>query len=183
MAWTTPGTAVAGDVLTAAFWNEQVRDNLDSVLSLGKVALFRDEKAQNTAGGTFNASAWRTRVLNTTVQNSITGASLASNQVTLPAGSYFVIARAPAFRVAAHKARLQNITDATTIAVGTTTYSDSGGNYSQNDSFIFTFFVIADTKTIELQHFCNAGGVTNGFGVASNIATEVFSELLVWKVS
>ena len=27
MAWTTPGTAVAGDVLTAAFWNQQVRDN------------------------------------------------------------------------------------------------------------------------------------------------------------
>jgi threonine/homoserine efflux transporter RhtA len=28
MAWTTPGTATAGEVLTAAFWNEQVRDNL-----------------------------------------------------------------------------------------------------------------------------------------------------------
>jgi hypothetical protein len=28
MAFTTPGTAVAGDVLTAAFWNEQVRDNM-----------------------------------------------------------------------------------------------------------------------------------------------------------
>lgn len=27
MAWTTPGTATAGDVLTAAFWNTQVRDN------------------------------------------------------------------------------------------------------------------------------------------------------------
>ena len=27
MAWTTPGTAVAGEVLTAAFWNQQVRDN------------------------------------------------------------------------------------------------------------------------------------------------------------
>ena len=27
MAWTTPGTAVAGEVLEAAFWNEQVRDN------------------------------------------------------------------------------------------------------------------------------------------------------------
>jgi len=27
MAFTTPGTAVAGEVLTAAFWNEQVRDN------------------------------------------------------------------------------------------------------------------------------------------------------------
>ena len=27
MAWTTPGTATAGEVLTAAFWNTQVRDN------------------------------------------------------------------------------------------------------------------------------------------------------------
>lgn len=29
MAWTTPGTAVAGDVLTASFWNSNVRDNLN----------------------------------------------------------------------------------------------------------------------------------------------------------
>ena len=28
MAWTTPGTATAGDVLTASFWNTQVRDNM-----------------------------------------------------------------------------------------------------------------------------------------------------------
>lgn len=28
MPWTTPGTATAGDVLTAAFWNTQVRDNM-----------------------------------------------------------------------------------------------------------------------------------------------------------
>ena len=28
MAWTTPGTATAGNVLTAAFWNEQVRDQM-----------------------------------------------------------------------------------------------------------------------------------------------------------
>ena len=28
MPWTTPGTATAGEVLTAAFWNTQVRDNM-----------------------------------------------------------------------------------------------------------------------------------------------------------
>jgi len=28
MAYTTPGTAVAGDVLTASFWNSNVRDNI-----------------------------------------------------------------------------------------------------------------------------------------------------------
>jgi hypothetical protein len=31
MAWTTPGTAVAGDVLTAAFWNSNVRDNISDL--------------------------------------------------------------------------------------------------------------------------------------------------------
>ena len=31
MAWTTPGTATAGEVLTAAFWNQNVRDNLNAV--------------------------------------------------------------------------------------------------------------------------------------------------------
>jgi hypothetical protein len=31
MAWTTPGTATAGEVLTAAFWNAQVRDNVEAI--------------------------------------------------------------------------------------------------------------------------------------------------------
>jgi hypothetical protein len=31
MAWTTPGTATAGSVLTASFWNTQVRDNLNDI--------------------------------------------------------------------------------------------------------------------------------------------------------
>lgn len=29
MPWTTPGTATAGEVLTASFWNTQVRDNFN----------------------------------------------------------------------------------------------------------------------------------------------------------
>lgn len=39
MAWTTPGTAVAGEVLTAAFWNEQVRDNLNALDAAGANAV------------------------------------------------------------------------------------------------------------------------------------------------
>ena len=31
MAWTTPGTATAGDVLTASFWNLNVRDNTNEL--------------------------------------------------------------------------------------------------------------------------------------------------------
>jgi hypothetical protein len=40
-------------------------------------------------------SAWVTRLLETTVTNTISGASLASNKVTLPAGTYAVAANAP----------------------------------------------------------------------------------------
>jgi len=35
MAWTTPGTATAGEVLTAAFWNTNVRDNLSALDAAG----------------------------------------------------------------------------------------------------------------------------------------------------
>jgi len=33
MPWTTPATVVAGQLMTAAFWNTQVRDNLDYLFS------------------------------------------------------------------------------------------------------------------------------------------------------
>lgn len=44
MAWTTPGTAVAGDVLTASFWNSNVRDN-----SLMGNPVFTNEAARDAA--------------------------------------------------------------------------------------------------------------------------------------
>jgi archaellum component FlaF (FlaF/FlaG flagellin family) len=44
MAWTTPGTATAGEVLTAAFWNANVRDN-----SLMGHPVFTDETARDAA--------------------------------------------------------------------------------------------------------------------------------------
>jgi hypothetical protein len=44
MPWTTPGTAVAGDVLTAAFWNSNVRDN-----SLMGQPVFTNEAARDAA--------------------------------------------------------------------------------------------------------------------------------------
>ena len=44
MAWTTPGTAVAGNVLTAALWNSDVRDN-----SLMGNSVFTNEAARDAA--------------------------------------------------------------------------------------------------------------------------------------
>jgi len=47
MAWTTPGTAVAGNVLTAAFWNTNVRDN-SNALSRGIIAVATKNTSQGS---------------------------------------------------------------------------------------------------------------------------------------
>lgn len=53
MAWTTPGTAVAGDVLTAAFWNLNVRDNLNAIYTAGtNVVMGTDSTATSIASTT-----------------------------------------------------------------------------------------------------------------------------------
>lgn len=89
MAWTTPGTAVAGDVLTAAFWNAQVRDQMTEVAPIMNAwTTFTPTVAQ---GGTTNIAKtvtyskyvrvgkfvfWQFRL-------DMTGAGTAANAVTI----------------------------------------------------------------------------------------------------
>ena len=55
MAWTTPGTATAGEVLTAAFWNTQVRDNTSDLRSYQN----RFATSRRTSGSvTMNSTNW-----------------------------------------------------------------------------------------------------------------------------
>ena len=76
--------------------------------------IVRDQKANGTQGGD-SVSGANTRVLNTVQKNNINGASLASNQVTLPAGDYEIDATAPAFNCSQSKAYLYNVTDTFSI--------------------------------------------------------------------
>lgn len=142
-----------------------------------------DQKTANSDGGTFTSGAWRTRTLNTTRTNEITGASLASNQITLPAGTYFIQASAPAFAVNSHKARLQNITDGTTTLVGTSEWAQNSTGASC--SFVNGRFTIAAEKDFELQHRCLTSVNTTGFGVAADLDShvEVYSDVMIWKVA
>jgi hypothetical protein len=57
MAWTTPGTAVAGDVLTAAFWNSNVRDNSDALYQSTKRITYIQRTTEYTSTATAVASA------------------------------------------------------------------------------------------------------------------------------
>ncbi|MBK9322713.1 MAG: hypothetical protein IPM97_07165 [Bdellovibrionaceae bacterium] len=110
------GTTTPGQKLTVAGTIESTSGGIKlpdatTLKSTGEL-LIVDEKPANTAGGTFTSGSWQTRTLNTTRFNTIPGASLASNQITLPAGTYYVRAVAPTGEpsVWEHKAILYNVT-------------------------------------------------------------------------
>lgn len=153
-----------------------------STLSLSVPVLhIQDQKASGTNGGTCTSGAWRTRDLNTEVTDTILS-TLSSNQFTLPAGSYDIQARAPAFNTNNHKAKLYNITDAADVLIGTSEYS-SNGAYAQTSSVIMGRFTIASQKTFEIQHRCSLTASTTGFGVPSSLSVvEIYTDVLIRKV-
>jgi len=139
----------------------------------------QDQKTSGTAGGTFTSGAWQTRALNTEVTDTI-GSTLASNQFTLPAGTYYIEAICPTLNTNSSQARLQNITDASTILLG---ISSVTGTTAGGYAFVDGQFTIAGTKTFELQHRCSTTRATDGFGYPSSWGTEVYAEVRVWKVA
>jgi hypothetical protein len=142
-----------------------------------------DQKAANTPGGTFTLGAWRTRDLNTILINEIPGASLASNQITLPAGSYRITAFSPSSYVGTSKYILYNVTGAADLLIGTCTYSDPAGAYDLRDS-IFGTITLSGATIIELRHRSTGTYATYGFGHAANIDSkvEVYSQIEIIKI-
>ncbi len=143
----------------------------------------QDQKSSGTDGGTFTSGSWQTRDLNTTLTNEITGASLSSNQITLPAGTYYVRAHAASFSNQENKVKIRNTTDSTDVLIGSTSYgSSSNGGFSFSE--VRGRFTLASTKTIELQHRCSTTKSTNGFGRACGYSVvEVYSDIEIRKVA
>ena len=143
----------------------------------------RDEKASDVGGGTFTAGAWRTRTLNTVVTNEITGASLSSNQITLPSGTYYIDASAPAYVSSRHKVVLYNITDSAFDMIGTSEFNTNGSAVVTR-SFVKGRFTISAQKTFELQHHCETTDGGNGLGVKSIFGQVcVYAEVQIWRTA
>ncbi len=143
----------------------------------------RDEKASGTPGGTFTTGAWRTRTLNTIKTNEITGASLSSNQITLPAGTYYINAMAPGFNLGRHQTALYNITDSSFEIIGSSEYGTASTN-AVTRSFLNGRFTISAQKTFELQHRCETTDNTYGFGVDSIFSqVSVYAEAQIWRTA
>lgn len=134
------------------------------------------------AGATFTFGAYRTRVLNTVKTNEITGASLSSNQVILPAGIYWAVWEAPAIQVNAHKTKFYNFSDSSDVGIGSSKQTAPADLVTTHSSG-YTRFTTAAQKTFEVRHRCQSTKTLTGFGFASGFGdVEVYTDLKIWKV-
>lgn len=140
----------------------------------------RDQKASGVSAGN-SVIGDQVRTLNTVVTNTISGASLAGNQVTLPGGTYQVMGRAPCYGGGGIQLSLRNVTDAAYTLLGATTQQIAANSV---DTTVQGQFVIASPKVFSLNHYTTAAQ-TDGLGTYSGIAgrSEVYGEVLLWKIA
>jgi len=160
-------------------------------LNYNNLYYVEDQQPSGTGGGGSTAATWNTRVLNTQVVSNITSASLSSNQVTLPNGTYWVLADGPARHLFGavnnqHKLRLRNITDSVTEIVGTSeTVGQNQVEVDQSRSMLSGPLVVSGgPKVYELQHYTAQTIATNGLGFpVTSGEVEVYGRIAIYKVA
>ena len=180
-------TPDANTITTAMIQDSAITSAKQDVLAnpFGKQFLHVQDQKSAAEGGTFNSGDWRTRTLNTILTNEITGASLSSNQITLPSGTYYIHAFAPGYRVDRHQLRLFNLTDSSVVFYGSAEYNLAASLVSTRSS-IFGRFTIAAQKVFEIQHRAETTQNTFGFGVSPDSGfgqNGRYAEAQIWRIS
>jgi hypothetical protein len=143
----------------------------------------RHETSSGTHGGDAVANTDNVRVLNTVVTNEITGASLSSNRITLPSGTYYINSVGISYDTATHRIILYNYTDSSVTLLGLMVYADVN-NEVANHSFLNGRFTISSQKVFEIRHFTETAKSTLGLGVSGGDSrTNVFADVQIWKVA
>lgn len=127
--------------------------------------LIRDELANTTNAASVTQGGWRQRALNTEVFDTGGFASVASNQITLEAGTYEVHAGAPVSTAQVHRVRLQNITGTATLVEGSNVLGAQAQLYGQ--------FTITVQSVLQLQHWITT--TTSGGSAVSTGETEKYA--------
>ncbi len=148
----------------------------------------QEQQASGTdghAGDTPTADDWNQRELNATVINGISGAELNNNQITLPSGTYWIEARAPAVRATNHQIRAYDVDNSATLLVGSSEYNAAGASYAQTSARLRGRIVLGGSTTIRIDHYIGyAPAAAAGFGIAvSSGAGEVYTDVFIQKLA
>lgn len=149
------------------------------------------EQFSSGTNASTNVAGSNTRALNTVVANLMTGASLSSNLVTIPAGVYYLKGFAQAFQAfgpgtGGSQLSVFNTTTSTRMLVGSSVSNavtgTPGAATATFTSTVSGQITLGATSALRLDHFI-ANVVTNGLGAASSSGWgEVYSGLEIWRL-
>lgn len=196
------GSATRGDILVrgASAWGRvalgtqgQVMRSDGADLAMGNIPVLHaaEEQANNTAStANLTAATWSQLVLNTTRINEINSATVSSNQVSLPAGTYEATLTIPSAQTGSssvtQKGRLRNVTDGATLLVSPTQGWNGGGAAGGVVPIVaHGRFTLSGTKTLQAQFYQNTG---SGFVLGGNRGTgyaevEIYTELVIKRIA
>lgn len=137
----------------------------------------QDIKSSGTEGGA-SISGYNKRTLNSVIYNDIEGATLLSDNITLPAGKYFIKGTTSSQAVGRTKTCIRNIDDNTYIlGLNDRTFTTSGCI-----SACSGIVEISEPKTFEILTWCELSDPF-GLGTYTNSGQdEVYNEILVEKL-
>lgn len=144
-----------------------------------------DQKSDGTGGGTFTSGAWQPRDINTEDSDTQNILSIDTNQILILVGTYITFIRCPALLVDSHKCRLQNITGAVTLLLGSNAFCNSTtGGHSMTDSILYGIFTITVNSVLEIQHRCATTSAGTGFGTQNTLGVnEIYTTAEFFRVT
>ena len=179
---------IAGTVTVSgpSTFNGTVTFNTTTSLSSGflgyyPVLIAHEQQPTSTAASTCTTS-YTARVLNTTTSITISGASVTSNQISLPAGTYEVNAISYFATTGTSnygKTRLYNVTAGTTTAFGISWFS-FGGSVSPFVSELLCVVTCAAQTVFELQ---DRSSVAVSRGGASTTRRNTYSTVQIVRIA
>ena len=139
----------------------------------------QDQKVQGTNGGT-SIVGTQTRDLNTVITNEITGASLASDQITLPVGEYYIEFYSATYGDGQYsKSAIVDTSDSSVLVQGS---GGANGNYSGQFGFQGFGKVTLTEETIVEVETTTSVASSVGLGVATNQGLEIYTDVRIWKI-
>lgn len=142
-----------------------------------------DTKTSGTQGGSPSTAAWTAHTLNTSDTNTITGASLASDTLTLPAGTFDIDFWAYFEQTNSTRLRFKSTTTATVIyAPGIeVSAADSGGTIVRGRGQL----VLSASEAFKLEYYVDTASTANSLGRPASIASisEIYAKVVVTDLS
>ena len=147
-----------------------------------RIAILSDVRASGTFGGAVATGSFITRTLNTVDDPTGVVSALASNQFTLPAGTFKITASAPTTGSDITKAKIRNITDSTDAIIGQSSMIQSVNTIEKATS-LEGYVTITSSKVFELQQrfTTNAGATATGYPSSFGV-NEVYSIVTIQKI-